>query len=471
MLQVQINSVDKTDYIKQGSLEIENNLTNQVDSCSFIIVNYSGKTSYFPENEDEVVVYDDSDKIFGGSVVKITEKMVAPNYMEYKVECSDYTRLADRKLVEKVYEDETVEDIIKDIVDTYLSGFTYTNVSCTKTLDRIAFNYEPFSKCLKRLADMVGYDWYIDYDKDIHFFSKETNLSPFNLTDTNGNYIVRSLEIKRDTRQTRNVIYVRGAEYLADSLTGEIEADGQTRVFSTPYKMSDISVTVSGEVRTVGVDYVDDEDDYDCLYNFDDKTIKFKDEDKPSASKIVKYSGLPNVPLIVEVRDQESISEYGELHYRIIDKTIKSKDEARERGKAELLSYSDKLSEGSFLTHVSGLRSGQYINIQSDLRGLDEDFVINRVSLRMRNIEEFWYEVSIVTTKTFKIIEFLQKLLAAQDSDTQIADDETLDRLWFIGTEDLPNFLESTITFDYQSPPWYCATADPTGYVGFCQAS
>lgn len=471
-MQIYIEGVEKTSYIKKGSLQIQNVLTKQVDTCSFTIINYGSKV-YVPSNEDEVVIYDGADKIFGGVVVNINEEMNDVKLFEYKISCTDYTRLADRKLVSRSYTSETVEDIIDDIITKYLPTFTATNVVCTTVIDSIAFDYEPFSKCLQRLADITGYDWYIDYDKDVHFFDKTTNTSPFNLTDTNGNYIIRSLKIKRDTSQLRNLVYVRGGDYLADTMTAEFVADGEQIIFFTPHKFSDIHVTVTGAARTVGIDYADDPDSYDCLYNFNDKSIKFKDADKPSLNALVTIAGVPNIPILIERRDETSIATYGEFHYRIIDKRIKSKDEARARGLAEITSYGDRLSEGTFRTHQSGLRSGQYINIQSDIRGLDEDFVINRVTMRERDLEDFWYDISIVTTKTFGVIEFLQKLLAQPGESFEVPQ-EIIDRLWSFSSETFPSFA-STISAEYITGPWYAggpaSTKSPIGYASFCQSS
>ena len=469
MISIFINGVDRTQYVKKNTISIESVLTKEVDRCNFTIINYGSKV-YVPENEQEIIVYDDSDKIFAGIITRIEEVMDSFKILEYHIECSDYTRLADRRLVAEAYTSQTVEDIIQDIVGDYLTGFTYANVVCDITVDYIAFNYEPFSKCLQRLAELVGYDWYIDYDKDIHFFAKESNVAPFNLEDDNDTYVLNTLKIKRDSSQLRNVVYVRGAEYLADPITISLIADGEALTYPTSYKFTGISVTVDGVPQTVGIDNITDPTTVDVLYNFNEKILRFKTATKPAATKVIAISGTPYVPLIVEARDQPSIDQYGKFEFRIIDSSIKTKVAARDRGKADILSYGDTLNEGGFTTRKKGLRVGNYINIQSTVRGLDEDFVINRIAIKERNLEEFWYEVSIVTTKTYGVIEFLQKLLMADDRKIVIQEDEVVDRLWS-ASDSIPSFLETTITFDYESGPWYVSPGTPTGFVGFCEPS
>jgi len=353
--------------------------------------------------------------------------------------------------------------------------FTVHNVNCSNVVNHIAFNYEQPSKCLQILAKLVGYDWYIDYDRDIHFFSKETDVAPFYLTDTGANYIYNSLKIKRDNSQLKNVIFVRGGEYLGDVVTAEIEADGNSRFFPTNYKFDfdDIKVRIDAAVKTVGVDFTDDPDSYDCLHNFNEKVVKFRENNKPADGEIVKVSGKPYIPVIVRSRSQESINANGERQYKIIDKSIKTKDSARERGVAELESYKNSLSEGSFITHKKGLRSGQLINISSAFRNINEDFLINRVTMTVRGVNTLWYQVFIVSVKTFGMIEFLQKLLMAENRSIVIGKDEIIDILWSV-EESMAVLDDDTPSTSYQAPPWYTKgtpQTEPLGVVGFCEAT
>ena len=292
---IKINNVDKTDYVIPKSLKIRNILTKQTDTCSLIIRNYGAKI-YSPDNEDELEIWNGSDKIFGGIITKIQQRMPSLKIVEYDISAIDYTRLADRKLIHESYSDKTINYIINDLNTNYLSGFTISNVNCDIEIDYITFNYETFSKCLEELADYTGYDWYIDYDKDIHFFSKERELSPFNLTDTNNNYILKSLRVKEDLSQLKNIVYVRGTRYLEEKWTEYQIGNGITEIFNiayeSPFPLSDISVKVNAVAQTVGIDWKDSPDDYDCLCNFNEKIIKFKNATIPANGVQVEISFL-----------------------------------------------------------------------------------------------------------------------------------------------------------------------------------
>jgi hypothetical protein len=428
-IKVNIASVDKTKYVERGSLKIDNILTRQVDTCSFKIVSHTGH-AYIPAVGDEVIVYDNDGvtKLFAGHIIKLVDSSENYKTGSYDIMCKDYTDVMDGKLVVEVYNTKTVNEIIADIISQYLpAGFTGTNVNCTKTVNYISFNYEQPSKALQRLADLVNYDWYVDYDKDIHFFDKESNSAPFSLTDTSNNYVYSSLKIEKDKSQMRNVVFVRGGEYLGNTITAELVADGEQVNFPLAYKFSGLVVTVNGTNKTVGIDYISNAADYDCLHNFQEKIVKFPDATKPTVGQIVKAIGKPYLPVIVKVTDNVSSSAYGEKQYKIIDKSIKSKEGARDRAKADLQSYKDVLSEGGFQTITSGLRSGQYINVQSTARTLDEDFLINKVSMVLWNDKQFIYNVSLVSKQTFGIIEFLQKLLMNDNSQIEINADEIID--------------------------------------------
>jgi len=144
-------------------------LTSRVDRCSFIIRKY-GTTTYTPDLGNEVIVQNGGTTIFGGVITEINEVPAALDIIGYKIECIDYTRLLDGQYVSEVFENQPLNTIIDSLVSRWASGFTTTNVTVTDTVDYINFNYQPISKCLKRLADMFNYDWYVDYSKDIHFF-------------------------------------------------------------------------------------------------------------------------------------------------------------------------------------------------------------------------------------------------------------------------------------------------------------
>jgi hypothetical protein len=412
MLTIKVNDTDRTNYVPWRTFKKTDNLNSTTDTCFFSTRKYGSKT-WKPEINDEVEVLDGEDTIFAGNIVNVQERTEGAKLIRYDVNCNDWTYLMDKKLVFDTYENQSFESVVQAIVSDYCPGFTATPIAETGlTVEYILFNYEQPSKCIQQLAEEIGYDWYIDTDKNVHFFSKTTGEeAPFDLTDTNGKYIFNSLNIKEDYSQLRNVIYVRGGEYIGSELADKIgEGDGKTKIFKLPYRYDEEpTITLSGSPQTVGVDYINDPEDYDCLWNYQEKLIKFSSTPE---SGDIEASGLPKIPVLVKASRGSSTDAYGDCEYVIVDKTITSKEAARQRAEAELLDYALPITEATFTTTESGLRSGQKINIQSDIRGIDEDFIINRVRTTCQTpTEGLYYEITASTSRPLGIVRFLQKQL------------------------------------------------------------
>lgn len=241
---VEINSTDRSDHIDWRTLSVEQVITNQVDSARFTIRKYGSRT-YTPTVGDDVEIYDGADKIFGGEIINFNERVESGAAgIVYDINCVDWTFLFDSQLVSRSYENETIADIIDDIVTDFTDGsFTTTGVTSTFVIEKIVFNQIKPSECLRQLAKIVNYNWYIDPDKDIQFFAKFANSAPFNLTDTSGNYIFEKLQRKVDGTQLANTVVVRGGEYDGDEYNNSITVNGNsTRSFELPYKFSNLVV-------------------------------------------------------------------------------------------------------------------------------------------------------------------------------------------------------------------------------------
>lgn len=481
--------LDITALIEKNSFMKQDNLTSVVDICAFTIKKY-GSRSYAPAVGEEVEVWDGATKIFGGHIVKVKKQSEGSRIIFYDCNLKDYTHLMDRYLVKKAYTNQSPEAIIADIITTYLpAGFTDNNVVTTGiTVEYIMFDYQQPSKAIQELAELIGYDWYVDYDKDIHFFDKTIGeTAPWDITDDNGKCVNKSLKIFEDVRQVRNTIYVRGGEYVGASREDKVGAgDGTTKIFKLPYRYdTSPTVTVGGVNKTVGVDYIDSEDSYDCLWNYQEKVLKFK---TAPASGDVKVTGSPMIAVLIKAQDNPSVNAYGTYEYRIVDKKIKTKEAARRRAQAEMIDYASGMKEAEFLTYSSGLRSGMLININSAILNENRDYIINKVTIKMYDYQTFQYSVSLVTARTVGIIAFLQKQIAEIDrrigiikqegevidiiADLQDQDAITISELLKINdaakkinlTTDAITIADSLLRAVLNSPPiWVAGPYTPTG--------
>lgn len=403
---VKINNVDITNQVSFPNLQIKNQLSNTVDSAYFL-VKYK---DYVPRFNDEVEIYDNEVKIFGGRVIDITESTeTIDEYKIYEVNCVDHTYELDSRLVARTYENKTIKYIIDDIISDYAEGFTSNNVVSDFTISKIVFNRIPVSQCLRRLADIVKFEWFIDPNKDVHFFPKFTELAPFDMTE--GNYLTRSYIKNIDGSQLVNRVGVRGGEYDGALFNDTITVVGnETKSFKLPYRFANLVIELNGTPQIVGIDFINTFDDKDVLYNFQEQSINF--ENPLSDEDEIFFEGNPKVPVFANAQDPESIATYGLKEKMIVDRGIISNTIARRRASAELLTYVEEVVSGKFITYQSGLRAGQVIKNPDG-----EDMLIKSVDFKARTPFEFEYSVELISTQKYELIDILRKIVAPENEE------------------------------------------------------
>lgn len=420
MITVNINSTDRTSLIIWNSLSVDQNLTSLVDNASFSIRKMDG--NFTPDINDEVEIFDGSDKIFGGKIINIQESVESGGGgLLFSIQCVDYSYDLDGVLVAETYESMTIEDIIDSIITDYApAGFTTTNVECTFEISKVVFNQVPITTCLKRLADLVKYEWYIDPDKDIHFFAKESLNAPFDLTDDSGNYVYKSLLRTIDGTQVANQVKVRGGLATETNLyTDVITVSGNESLsVKLPFKFANLAVrldTGGGYVaQTVGAMFLNTFDEgYDVLYSYQDDSIQW--ETALSDGDLVEFSGYKKYPVMAIATDDVSVAEYGLREKLIKDTSIEDQTLARKRAIAELEVYKDEISDAKFRTYTSGLRAGMIIGLTSTLRDTDTVFLIKKLTMKPVDPNTFIYNADVVTTKKYDLVELLQKLMEVED--------------------------------------------------------
>ena len=429
MFNIVINSVDKTSLVDTNSFKIRNKINSEIDECHFKIRKTSNQ-SYVPVLGNEVVITNNSIKIFGGVITKIEQTSFAGDNVYYTIKCVDYSQYLRRQLVVERYVDTTVDAIIDDMITNYTTdGFTTNNVLITRDIKTISFNNLTVKDCLDKIAKSLNAYWYVDYDKDIHFFFKNEEVTPFNLTDTSNNYIYESLVIREDLSQIRNKVTVKGGttESTTDRTEINIVQDTDEGTYPLGNKFAFLPVVKINSVAiTVGTEYVDSELTVDCVWNFKEKYIRFTDGNLPVANDKIEVIGRILIPVVVRIPNETSIAENGVFEYVIDDDTINSTDEAISRAITELDAYSNELNEGSFNTYTAGLKAGQKLNINSPIRDKSIDVIITEVKIKIIDplAEQLLYTVKFQTIKTLGIIEYLQKSLIG--GEVEIDAQETL---------------------------------------------
>lgn len=403
--------IDRTNQIRDFSIVM--GTTKEATTAALSVDHYGSK--YLPEGGDEVEIYDGSDKIFGGFIIRSNQKLLQGPVLVYDCDLKNMVHRLDYKLVNLAYENETAHDIIEDIVSNFSGpGITTTNVEddASAIITSISFNNIPPSEAIQQIADLLNKEWYVDQDGDIHFFSKLGEDAPFGLSDSGGKYIFESLEFREDHSQIRNSILVEaGEEKSTEQKFDTFIGNAEQHTFTLSRKYTDLEVSVDGVSQDIGIANIDSFASKDVLYDFNLNTIYFDPASPPGDTLEILAGGYYYFPINIRRRSSESIALYGEREHFIQDKSIKSRTDAFARARAEIAAYGSPVLEGSFDTYESGLMAGQKINIESAIRGIDGDFVIQRISGRHHSPDKIIWSVEIVSVKSFELIDLLAQII------------------------------------------------------------
>jgi len=393
---VKIGGVDRTEYVDARSLSIIDELTSRVNSASFVFI--CNDIALAPIAGEAVLIEEGANKLFSGRILTKEEDFLPPNLLKYQVECIDNTRDLDKKLVMESYLDQKAGDIIKDIITKYTSGFTTANVADGPTVVRIAFDYVQVSEAITKIAETCGYEWYIDYDKDLHFFLKTAYPASFQLDDNQAYY--RDLIINTDISQLRNRVYVKSSKYETLDFTELFIGDGVTVTWTCKYQANALpapSATLNDVAKTVGWDGVDNPNDYDFMLNATTKVLSLGTyQSTPADGDEIVITYGADVAIIIKWDDQDSIDAIkaieggdGIFEYCITDNNIDTKEWAIDVAKADLLQNADPIIEGTFTTNKSDIRSGQIITLNSTKRNINQDFLVQKVELVRVDVIEY----------------------------------------------------------------------------------
>jgi hypothetical protein len=173
-MQLLIDAVDRTADIEQRSIRYKSTLSKAPATLSFFIK--GNKT--IPDMGDSVLFKLDGSNFFTGTITDKAEDIVNGLLVGYSFVCMDGFFELDRKLVVKAYNNTDVGTVMADIISTFTTGFTLNSPATTPTVKTVKFNYEQPSRCIQKLMNAVGWDWYISTENVINIFPPATNTAP-----------------------------------------------------------------------------------------------------------------------------------------------------------------------------------------------------------------------------------------------------------------------------------------------------
>lgn len=383
---ITIASVDRTTDVLMNNFGIQQVLTYSEDSMSFVV--HQGDK---PSAGQSIVVADGATVLFGGIIDSVKADEMPGGITRWNCTARDYSYQFNAKLVADIWEDVSASTIVKEIIATYCTGFTSTGVdNGAPNVEFIFLDYEKPTECMKKLAEYVGWEWFIDYNKDVQFFNPETRnaAAPIQLTDSTD---IRNWKHNIDEQGLANRVYVIGGTMLSDPATFEFVADGKQTVFNLPHKPHNLSMTVNAVPVTVGTENLQEDDgSYDYFLNYQEKYVKNAATTAViAAGTTVAVTYQYDIPVITMVEDLDSQAAVaavqggdGIYEHRIKDNKITTLEAAQAAGEGCLREHANPKVIGSFDTAESGWETGQILTVNSTSRSISGTYTVQKVKIK-----------------------------------------------------------------------------------------
>ncbi|HEX3861303.1 MAG TPA: hypothetical protein VHY35_06375 [Stellaceae bacterium] len=475
-VQLKVNSVDASSSVDWLSINLNLVLTKEVSTLNFDVLKTPSAT--IPAVGDQIDAYDDSGHIFGGTVTETELKIDGGILARYSITAVDWSYQFDSKNVVQTYTDMDPGAIVQDIIENFTTGFTDTNVQLAGfNIPSVKFNYQPPTKCIQKIAALIGWDWYIDADKDVHFFlgdiadgGGDGTTAPFNLDDTSGNLDWPSIDYLVNAQNLKNSVFVIGATYKKTyDATSAIDVyksvAGQTTYSLVyPYDPDTMTVTLDDVSQTVGTYGKDDPVGFDVLYSNTSGTrpfIAFTTD--PGDGHTLKIFGDAEVPILGYANDTASIAAYGEFQDTIVDKQITTVTEAQQRALAEILQYGNPINDLKFNTLKTGLMIGQAITLNSTILGLNVTLTIQRMRAIGYSPTQLKYQVEAIGGDKVGFVDLMAVLLEQELNQNSVDDTTILQVLLRIAetvpiSDDTPAISTSTGPYTWDNFDWNFGT-------------
>jgi hypothetical protein len=358
--------------------------------------------------------------------------------------------------------------ILFDDLQISNGGFTLNNTQKWNIIFAdVRANYKKPWEFINNLAKLENFFRYVDYERDLHYFTANKENAPFEITPTSNNYnnLTRTVDLsKLKNRQT-----IRGGQAPDDTRYIQTKVvDWVEESWGLDYPPKDLKVYVdtwSGFIqKTVWVENLTDSSTVDYIFNFSEKVVRRASAWILASWNKIKIDYLPYKDIRVRYQDKISIDKMkaltgGSWIYDgavITDESIKTFEDARIRAKAEIEAYKNPLVTIQFETQQENLKAWQLVHIVDPARDLDDYFTIQKIKIKSLDLDSFVYTVTAAST-LFWYIEFFQ-LLFKKTEKGQVGVNELVDIM--LNLDEVLSFTDNFV-FYHKTPPFYAMGPTP----------
>jgi hypothetical protein len=273
----------------------------------------------------------------------------------------------------------TISEILKYLWGKYY-GYSINLdkiVATTKRMPTQVFNYVSLFEVTERLAQLLGWSWHVEWngaERILQFYPPSAAIHPVTLSRESKNIVAGTARFGQDDNLA-NVVYVFGGQGMSNPYTQKIVTDGQNTIYklgSKPYRLGEgddggiqvniIQDGVKAPLR-VGIQNLHDEQLFDVMLDFNEGTLRFRENNIPIKDAILEAIYRFRYPIMVQLTDDSSIQQYGRIETSITDTSLLDVVAARELGRAILRDRAYPKGFGSCEVFVPGLRAGQFVTV------------------------------------------------------------------------------------------------------------
>jgi len=273
----------------------------------------------------------------------------------------------------QVYENQTPEYIVEDVITTYTANLTYasSNVSGITLTKYIARGY-----AIDILTDMMNLlEWQIRIDESDNLYFEPRGNTDVGKTFTQGTNIYMT-SWSDDKSNLMNRVKIKGG--LVNYYTTETGAgDGGTTVFTLLQKpWGTVTVKVDGVEQTPSVGG-------SGTYSVDAENKEITFAVAPAGATVLTFTYAFQYPVVVDMPDDASVATYGEIYKEFQAPMIDNFSDARQYARNLLATYSEPLpkAKGYSLSFDFDREVGEVVIITDATRGFtDQEMIIRKIT-------------------------------------------------------------------------------------------
>jgi len=369
-------------------------LSSQVDTLQFSMRLTDAQLSSIPKPTQEVILEIAGVREFGGIIVNAPRAFLGDSRtgeIEIQVTAQDYQTLLNRRLAIRTYQNQNAGAIVSDLVGI-VGGFNLANVQSGPLVADWRVNYQPVGDAIEDLAKTVGYEWWIDYYKNVYFRQPANPNAPWDLIeDSNPPYVASApygnLTYIDDVSQIRNLVYVKGATVQSNLVQQRVTGDGITRIFGLTLGQrivrGSLTMSIDGVAQTIGEKNQIDPGLVSWLVDYENRVVEATSgTPTPASGASIVFQYRYESTILINARDNESINAYGIWESIVVNEDIKDRSVAIQVAKAALNDQAWPEIGLTYSTTRPGLAVGQVQRVNIPRLGISGDFLIREVRLR-----------------------------------------------------------------------------------------